>query len=77
MSKDQTAMKSSYVFSLINIKADCYYSSVTADFTPPPRYLTFKLSLNKASNSIVPAFLDDKNFFTPAFIIPRDKVPFV
>jgi len=30
--------------------------------------------MNRASNSIVPAFLNDKNFFTPSFIIPREKV---
>ena len=30
--------------------------------------------MNRASNSIVPAFLKDKNYFTPSFIIPREKV---
>lgn len=74
MSKGQTVTKTSHIFSLCHLKNDCYYNSVTADFTPPPRYTSVKLSLNKASNSIVPAYLDDNNFFTPAFIIPRDKV---
>lgn len=77
MSKVQTVTKTSHIFSLLNLKNDCYYNSVTADFTPPPRYTMFKLSLNKASNSIVPAYLDDNNFFTPAFIVPRDKVTFL
>jgi hypothetical protein len=30
--------------------------------------------MNRASNSIVPALLKDKNYFTPSFIIPREKV---
>ena len=62
------------MLSLIHLKTDCHYNSVTADFTPPPRYYDYKLSMNRASNSIVPAFLNDKNFFTPSFIIPREKV---
>jgi hypothetical protein len=74
MSKVQTSMNGSHILSLIHLKTDCYYTSITADFTPPPRYFFSKLSMNRASNSIVPAFLKDHNYFTPSFIIPREKV---
>lgn len=39
MSKDQTVTRSSHVFSLTRLRAECHYASVTVDFTPPPRYL--------------------------------------
>ena len=34
----------------------------------------FLLSLNKASNSIVPTFYRQGTYFNPAFILPREKV---
>ena len=74
MSKVQTSINASHLLSLIHLKTDCYYTSVTADFTPPPRYIFSKLSMNRASNSIVPALLKNKNYFTPSFIIPCEKV---
>ena len=43
MSKVQTSINASHLLSLIDLKTDCYYNSVTADFTP--HLGTFSLNL--------------------------------
>lgn len=74
MSKDQTATKSSYLFSIASFETEGRLHGISVDFTAPFKYAPFLCSLGKSSNSIVPAFCKDGQFFTPAFILPREKV---
>ena len=74
MSKDQTVTKPSHLFSLTPLKTNCYYSQVAVDFTAPVKYLPPTFSLTKPSESIAPIFLKDRKSYTPAFVLPSDKV---
>lgn len=77
MLKKQPASDSLSAFSLIGKDQGCVFEAVTVDFRPPFKYFDFPLSMNKASNSITPTFFQDGNWYTPAFILPREKVSLI
>jgi hypothetical protein len=65
-------MNKSNIFSITSFETSAHLTGISVDFTAPFKYtVLFMFSLNKTSNSIVPAYCRDKLFFTPAFILPR------
>lgn len=59
---------------MIPIQKDCQIENINIDFKAPFKYCCQIWSLNKGENSIVPKYLSDQNYYTPAFILPREKV---
>lgn len=69
MSLGQTVKQDEPIFSFKQQHPDCYYIGVTHSFaTDTPT------SLSQAPNSALPAFNQDLNHFTPAFILTIDRV---
>lgn len=74
MLKTKTTSNCPDLFVLSAFAEDCHFKNINVNFKAPFKYLAAQLSLNKTSNSIVPAFFVDRNYYTPAFILPREKV---
>jgi hypothetical protein len=74
MTDNQVLAQNLKIFSLIRLKADCKILPVRVDFAPPHMYLPLSLRPNTPPTSIVPSYNRDACFFTPAFLLPTDKV---